>query len=55
MLFGSIAVAGLVALAALADIFTGSPFAGQTLFDVMFLLSAAIVGYMGWDTYRELT
>ena len=55
MLIGSMAVAGLVALAALADIFTDKPFAGQIMFDVMFLLSAGIVGYMAWDTWRELT
>lgn len=55
MLIGSMAVSGLVLLAALADIITGQPFAGQTMFDVMFILSAAIVGYMGFDTWRELT
>ena len=55
MLLGSMAVSGLVALAAIADIFTGKPFAGQMLFDIMFLLSAGIVGYMGWNTWRELT
>lgn len=55
MLIGSMVVAGLVAVAALADIVTGAPFAGQVMFDVMFLLSAGIVGYMGWDTWRELT
>lgn len=55
MLIGSMAVAALVALAAVADIVTGTPFAGQVTFDIMFLLSAGIVGYMGWDTWRELT
>ena len=55
MLIGSMAVAALVAVAALADIITGAPFAGQVMFDVMFLISAGIVGYMGWDTWRELT
>lgn len=55
MLIGSMAVAVLVAVAALADIVTGAPFAGQVMFDVMFLISAGIVGYMGWDTWRELT
>ena len=55
MLIGSMAVAGLVAVAALADIVTGAPFAGLVMFDVMFLVSAGIVGYMGLDTWRELT
>lgn len=55
MLIGSMAVSVLVGLAALVDMVTGKPFAGQVTFDVMFLMSGGIVGYMAWDTWRELT
>ncbi len=54
MLIGSMAVAVLVALAAIADLAIGVPFAGQMVFDIMFLVSALLVGYMVFDTYREL-
>lgn len=55
MLFGSMGVAGVVGILALVDIIAGFPFAGQVMLDVMFILSAALVGYMGFDTYKELT
>lgn len=47
-------VSGLVAILALLDIFTESPFAGQTTMDIMFLVCAALVGYMGYDAYKDL-
>ena len=55
MLIGSFAVAGLVGIASVVDIFAGFPFAGRIMLDIMFILSAALIGYMGWDTWRELT
>jgi hypothetical protein len=53
MVFGSMAASGLVALAALADIFLKVPFRGRVVMDVMFLLGAGLVIFMGWDAYRE--
>jgi ABC-type arginine transport system permease subunit len=53
-IFGSMAVAGLVAILALLDIFTQSPFAGQTTMDIMFIVCAAMVIYMGYDAYKDL-
>ncbi|MFP6762686.1 MAG: hypothetical protein VB858_03685 [Planctomycetaceae bacterium] len=55
MLIGSMAVAGLVGVAAIVDLVAGTPFGGQGMFDAMFLISAALIAYMGWDTWRELT
>ncbi len=54
MIVGSMAAAGLVAVACVLDLAIGVPFAGQILFDVFFLLAAGIVLYMGWDAYKDL-
>lgn len=54
VVLGSIGVAGLVAVAAIIDIITGFPFAGLVIMDVTFLVGAAMVIYMGWDSYRDL-
>jgi threonine/homoserine/homoserine lactone efflux protein len=54
MIVGSMAAAGLVALACLFDLIFAVPFAGQMLFDILFLLAAGVVLYMGWDAYRDL-
>ncbi len=61
MVVGSMVVAGLIALAAVSDLVIGVPFSGNEsgkthtfLMDIMFIISAAIVGYLAWDAYREL-
>lgn len=53
MIFGSMGASALVALAAILDIATGIPFRRQFLMDILFLIGAGIVIYMGWDTYQE--
>jgi hypothetical protein len=55
MLIGSVAVSGIVAILAVLDIATGKPFAGQMVMDIMFILSAALVGYMGFSAFKELS
>ena len=55
VLLGSMVVAGLVALAAITDIAIQIPFAGQMVMDIMFILGAAMVIYMGYESYKELT
>lgn len=55
MIIGSMAVAGLVALASIVDIITAIPFAGQIVMDIMFLLAAGLVIFMGYDSYKDLT
>ena len=55
MVIGSIAAAGLVALAALLDLALGIPFSRAIMMDALFLISAGLVIYMAWDVYRDLT
>ena len=54
MVIGSMAVAGLVAVAAIADLVLGIPFAGQMVMDVAFLIGAGLVIYMSWDAYKDM-
>ena len=55
MLLGSMAVAGVVGILSIVDLAAGFPFAGQMVFDIMFLVSSALVGYMAFEASRELT
>ena len=56
MVLGSVVVAGLVALAALTDLVTQSfPFSGSTGMDIMFIVSAGVVIYLGYDTYKDMS
>ncbi len=48
-------VAGVVAVAAVADLAVGMPFNRLVVMDVMFLLGAGLVGYLAYDAYRDLT
>jgi hypothetical protein len=50
----SMGAAGVVALAAIADLILSMPFGGSMIFDILFLVSAGIVGYLAYDTFREL-
>lgn len=54
MIFGAFGVAGVVAVLALLDLVAGFPFAGAMVLDVLFLLSAAVVGYLAYDALRDL-
>lgn len=54
MVFGSMIASGLVALLAVLDLVLGIPFAGQMVMDIMFLIAAALIAYMGYETYKEL-
>lgn len=58
MILGSIVAAGLVGLAAILDLVTGMPFgfgSGKTLvMDILFLICAAIVVYLGLDALKDL-
>jgi hypothetical protein len=56
MVFFSFGAAGLVSLLAIIDLATGEfPFAGSTTMDILFLISSAVVGYLGWDAYKDMT
>jgi hypothetical protein len=54
LIYGAMGAAGLVALLAILDLSLKVPFGGYSMaMDILYLVAAAIVLYMGWDTYRE--
>ena len=55
MVVGSMIAAGVVAVASVMDLVFKFPFSGQILMDVMFLIGAGLVGYMGYDAYQDLS
>lgn len=55
MVMGSMGVAGLVGLLSILDIVLGIPFSGQMVMDIMFIIGAAVVVYMGFETYKEMS
>lgn len=60
-ILASMGVSGLVGLVALFDLVMGlidsgsAPFAGQTTMDIMFLIAAVLIGWMGYDSLQEQT
>lgn len=54
MVIGSMAVAGFVAVLAILDLVLKKPFSGSMKMDICFLISAAIVAYMGYESYKEM-
>jgi hypothetical protein len=55
LLIGSMAASGIVAVTAIVDLVIGIPYSGKMIFDIMFLVAAAIVIYMGYETLKEST
>jgi hypothetical protein len=53
VVYASLVIAGLMGVASIADLATGSPFGGQTAFDVLFIISAGITAYLGIDCLRD--
>lgn len=53
VVYASLGIAGLIAVACFADIFVGAPFGGQTMYDILFLLASGITIYMGLDCLKE--
>ncbi len=53
LIAASIIVAALVGLVSLLDLIIKVPFGRQIVMDILFLIGAALVIYMGIDTYRE--
>lgn len=54
IVFGSLGVSALMAIAAILDIVLGMPFGGQMTWDIMLILAAALVIYMGTDCLKEI-
>ena len=55
LLTGSMVASGIVAVTAIVDMVLGIPYSGKLVFDVLFLITAAIVIYMGYETFKETT
>lgn len=55
-IIGSWIVAGIVAIVALLDLTLKMPFGGNftMVMDILFLISAAILGYLCWDAWKDL-
>lgn len=55
LIFGAVAAAVIVLLLSILDMTLKFPFGGYSMAtDILFLTGAAIVLYMGFETYREL-
>jgi peptidoglycan/LPS O-acetylase OafA/YrhL len=57
LLLGSMIAAGVVILAAIADLAGVGPFGGTQhglIMDIFFILSGGIVAYLAFESYREL-
>jgi hypothetical protein len=54
IVFGSLGVSALMGIAAILDIVLGMPFGGQMTWDIMLILAAALVIYMGIDCLKEI-
>ena len=54
MIFGSMAVAGLVLLLSTLNLVLGVPYGeGVLVMDILYLLAGGIVLYLGWDALRD--
>lgn len=53
LVFASLGVVALIALACIADLVAGVPFGGQTMLDIVFLLAAGLTAYMAVDCIRN--
>ena len=55
LVIGAMVGAGIVALAAVADMAGVGPFGSfNIVVDILFILAAAIILYLGYTTYREI-
>lgn len=55
LIIGSGIATALVALAAVLDIALEIPFGRNVTMDIMFLISAGVVGYMAYEAYHDLS
>jgi len=53
VIYASLAIAGLIGLACLADLVMGVPFGGQSMYDILFLIAAGITAYLGIDCLKS--
>ena len=49
----ALVLTGIVAVGSLLDLALGIPYGRNILLDVMFLLGAGLIGYMGYETIKD--
>jgi hypothetical protein len=54
LVVASIGVAGVMGLAAVLDLALKMPFGGQMVLDIMFILAAGLIVYMGVDCLKDM-
>jgi hypothetical protein len=61
LVIGSMIAATLVALLAICDLIFKFPFSGTAegaehvrMMDILFIVAAGIIGYLAWDSYKDL-
>jgi hypothetical protein len=54
LIYGAMGAAGLVAVLSILDLSLKVPFGGYSAtMDILYLVAAALVLFMSWETYRE--
>jgi hypothetical protein len=49
----ALVLTGIVAVGSLLDLAIGIPYGRNIVLDVMFLLGAGLIGYMGYETIKD--
>jgi len=49
----ALVLAGIVGVSAALDLAIAIPYGRNFLLDVMFLLGAGLIGYMGYETFKD--
>lgn len=52
--WGSMGVSGVLLLVFLLDMILGIPFGMGWMVNILGILGCGVVGYAGWETYKEL-
>jgi hypothetical protein len=55
LVIGSMVAAAIVAVMAILDLVLKIPFSGLMIMDITLIIGAALVGYMCWESYKEMT
>lgn len=53
LLLGSMIASAAVAVSAVVDLVIKIPYSGAMVFDILFLVSAAVILYMGYEVFKE--
>ena len=54
LVLASMGVAGLVAFLSVVDLVVGFPFKSHMELDICFIVGAALVGYLGYDSLKDV-